>query len=71
MKIHNGEVNCLFGKKFSSFALFNGKTNMAVNPYQTSPNYYVANHVDELLLQLRILSLEHQSDAGRSLNQNL
>lgn len=71
MKIRNGEVYCLFGKKLSSFALFNGKASMELNPYQTSPKYHVADHVNEILLQLRTLSLKYQSDAGRFVAQSV
>ncbi|XP_020271081.1 protection of telomeres protein 1b-like, partial [Asparagus officinalis] len=64
MKVRNGEVCCLFGKKVSSFALFHGEINVEVTPYQTFPMYYAAEHATNLLLQLRKLPLKHQPDAG-------
>jgi len=64
VKIYTGDVYIVFKKRVSSFALFDGKTNMAPNPYQTSANYGVANCETELLVQLQKLPLEHQSDAG-------
>jgi len=65
MKIHNGDVYFLFKKRFSSFALFDGKINMGLNPYQTSSNYCANDRANELLVKLRTLSLEQSDDAGR------
>lgn len=62
--MYNG-VYFLFNKKFSSFALLHGKSNLGSNPYQTSPNYHATDHSSELVVQLRTLLSEQSDDAGR------
>lgn len=64
VKVHNGEVYCVFTKQVSSFAIYYGKTDMGLSPYQTSARYRESNHANDLLLQLRSLPLESPSDAG-------
>ena len=39
MKTHNLETYALFNKKFSSFALYEGKYGVSHNPYQVSSNF--------------------------------
>lgn len=39
MKIHHGEANAVFNKKFSSFALYEGKDGNVFCPYQVSPKF--------------------------------
>lgn len=65
MKVYNGDVYFLFNKRFSSFALFHGKSDMGLYPYQTSANYRATDHASELLMQIRTLSLEQFDVAGR------
>jgi len=65
MKIHNGDVYFLFQKRFSSFALFDAKINMGLNPCQTSANCCATDRANDLLEKLRTLSLEQSDDAGR------
>jgi len=39
VKQHNEEVNAVFNKKFSSFALYDGKDGDAIDPYQVSSKF--------------------------------
>lgn len=39
MKTHNAEIYALFNKKFSAFALYEGKYGQSCNPYQTSSRF--------------------------------
>lgn len=71
MKIHNGDVYFLFNKRFSSFALFDGKMGMGLDPYQTSTNYHATDYDNALLVKLRTLSLELSEDAGTNTSISL
>lgn len=64
IQIHKGEVNAVFNKKYSSFALFGGDPNDNVKPYQTSSNLKIRDIDKELITQLRTWLLDNQFDAG-------
>ncbi|RLM75420.1 protection of telomeres protein 1b-like [Panicum miliaceum] len=49
----HGEFFVTFNKKFSSFALFEGKVSTECSPYQTSTKYHGTIHDNELLTQMR------------------
>ncbi|KAJ1287366.1 hypothetical protein BS78_02G004400 [Paspalum vaginatum] len=49
----HGELFVSFNKKFSSFALFEGKASTECSPYQTSMKYQGSSHDRELLTQMR------------------
>jgi len=49
----HGEFFVTFNKKFSSFALFEGKVSTECSPYQTSTKYYGTQYDNELLTQMR------------------
>ncbi|KAJ1271423.1 hypothetical protein BS78_06G127500 [Paspalum vaginatum] len=49
----HGEFFVSFNKKFSSFALFEGKVSKECSPYQTSMKYQSSSHDNELLTQMR------------------
>ncbi|ESW32538.1 hypothetical protein PHAVU_002G330500 [Phaseolus vulgaris] len=49
VKEHNGEVNAVFNKKYSSFALFKGKDGDDLYPYQVYSNFH-PRYVDKLLI---------------------
>ncbi|XP_010929394.1 protection of telomeres protein 1a isoform X1 [Elaeis guineensis] len=63
MKIHNGEFYCVYNKRFSSFALFEGKTAESFSAYQTSTGYKATDHDNEFLSQLRTWLLNYLHDA--------
>ncbi|EER99940.1 hypothetical protein BDA96_02G444900 [Sorghum bicolor] len=53
VKHHHGEFFLTFDKKFSSFALFEGKGSAECSPYQTSMKYHGCKRDRELLTQMR------------------
>lgn len=67
MKIHNGEFYCVYNKRFSSFALFEGKTAGSFSAYQTSTKYKATDHDNEFLSQLRTWLLNYSHGAGKTL----
>lgn len=64
VKIHNGDVNAVFNKKYSSFALFGAEPSDDVNPYQISSKFKLTDNDKELIKRLRTWLLDHQFDAG-------
>lgn len=64
IKIHNGDVNAVFNKKYSSFALFGAEPSDDVNPYQISSKFKLTDNDKELITRLRTWLLDHQFDAG-------
>ncbi|KAF6168950.1 hypothetical protein GIB67_038447 [Kingdonia uniflora] len=64
MKAHRGEVNALFNKKLSSFALFEGKSSVSYWPYQASSNFRIRDPYKESLTSLRTWLLNFQLDSG-------
>ncbi|XP_028792321.1 protection of telomeres protein 1a isoform X2 [Neltuma alba] len=60
VKRHGDEVNAVFNKKFSSFALYNGKDNIDFAPYQVSAKYHPRDVDKRLLAELRKWLLNSQ-----------
>lgn len=69
MKTHGSDVYALFNKKFSSFALFQGKHSSDFSPYQVSSKYQPRKEDTELIVDLRKWMIDFQLDAG--LNETL
>jgi hypothetical protein len=63
----HGEFFVTFNKKFSSFALFEGKGSTKSSPYQTSMKYHGSKHDTELLTQMRTWLVNHPSGEFRLL----
>ncbi|KAL5231302.1 hypothetical protein ABZP36_030078 [Zizania latifolia] len=59
--LHHGESFFIYDKKFSSFALFEGKASTECRPYQHSVKYkYLASkHDNEILTQMRMWLVSH------------
>ncbi|XP_043696363.1 protection of telomeres protein 1b isoform X2 [Telopea speciosissima] len=66
IKAHHGEVYALFNKKFSSFALFEGKSGKNFIPHQVSPKYHSRDDDKKFIAGLRTWLLNFQHDAGTS-----
>lgn len=64
MKAYNGNHYCLYNKRFSSFALFEGITSIGINPYEISSKYCRSDGDNALLLELRRWSIDHLPTAG-------
>uniref|UniRef100_A0A5B7BNF8 Putative protection of telomeres protein 1b-like isoform X1 n=1 Tax=Davidia involucrata TaxID=16924 RepID=A0A5B7BNF8_DAVIN len=64
MKTHGQEVYALFNKKFSSFALFEGKHGTNFVPYQVSPNFHPRDQDKKFIVGLRKWSADKELDAG-------
>ncbi|CAO2833320.1 unnamed protein product [Amaranthus hypochondriacus] len=73
MKTHNLESYALFNKKFSSFALYEGKYGVSSNPYQVSSNFRTRNQdmifVDGLRIWVNNFKLETVSQRSVLLRQ--
>uniref|UniRef100_A0A0E0H1X2 Kinesin motor domain-containing protein n=1 Tax=Oryza nivara TaxID=4536 RepID=A0A0E0H1X2_ORYNI len=52
--MHHGEFFVTYNKRFSSFALFEGKVSMGCIPYQHSMKYHGSKHDSEFLTHLRM-----------------
>uniref|UniRef100_A0A0E0DF43 Kinesin motor domain-containing protein n=1 Tax=Oryza meridionalis TaxID=40149 RepID=A0A0E0DF43_9ORYZ len=52
--MHHGEFFVTYNKRFSSFALFEGKVSTGCIPYQHSMKYHGSKHDNEFLTQLRM-----------------
>uniref|UniRef100_A0A0D9W614 Kinesin motor domain-containing protein n=1 Tax=Leersia perrieri TaxID=77586 RepID=A0A0D9W614_9ORYZ len=52
--MHHGEFFVTYNKKFSSFALFDGKVSTECKPYQHSMKYHGSKHDDGILTQMRM-----------------
>lgn len=64
MKIHGSEVYALFNKKFSSFALFDGKHGSSFVPYQVSSKYHAREQDKKFIVGLREWMIDHQNEIG-------
>ncbi|XP_019165263.1 PREDICTED: protection of telomeres protein 1a-like isoform X6 [Ipomoea nil] len=66
MKIHGPDVYACFNKKYSSFALYEGKNSTSFEPYQCSDKFCPIEQVNKkIILDLRKWLLAgHQIDAG-------
>ncbi|XWS60850.1 hypothetical protein CRYUN_Cryun07bG0073100 [Craigia yunnanensis] len=53
MKSHEGDVYAIFNKKFSSFALYEGKDGENFHPYQVSLRFYAREQDEKIIASLR------------------
>ncbi|KAI5660283.1 hypothetical protein M9H77_29076 [Catharanthus roseus] len=53
MKTHGSEANAIFNKRFSSFALFEGKHGTSFVPYQVSSKYHAREQDKKFIVGLR------------------
>ncbi|GMY23977.1 protection of telomeres protein 1b-like isoform X1 [Fagus crenata] len=66
MKTHCGEVNAVFNKKFSSFALYEGKESGDFLPYQVSSKFRPRDLDKKFIEGLRKWLVDFQLDEGLS-----
>ena len=53
MRTHEGEVNAVFNKKYSTFALYKGKDGEDFIPYQVSSKFNPKNLSQKFIVELR------------------
>lgn len=66
MQIHGVDVYACFNKKFSAFALFEGKNSTSFTPYQCSAKFCANERDKKYILDLRKWLAGYQIDAGTS-----
>lgn len=66
MKTHGPDAYALFNKKFSSFALYEGKNSTSFTPYQCSAKFNAREQDNKFILGLRQWLAGEQIDAGAS-----
>lgn len=71
MKTHGSEVYALFNKKFSSFALFDGKHGSSFVPYQVSSKYHAREQDKKFIVGLREWMVDHENEIACSDLQSL
>ncbi|XP_023001782.1 protection of telomeres protein 1b-like isoform X1 [Cucurbita maxima] len=64
MKIHQGEIYAVFNKKFSSFALYEGKDGSGFLPYDVSPKFRPRDLDKMFILSLRDWLVGFELDEG-------
>ncbi|KAJ8771983.1 hypothetical protein K2173_027160 [Erythroxylum novogranatense] len=64
IKSHNGEVNAVFNKKFSSFALYEGKDGQYFRPYQSSSRFRPRDLDSKFITGLRKWLIDFHLDDG-------
>lgn len=64
MKTHNSEVYAQYNKKYSSFALYEGKQSLNFAPYQASSKFHGRKQDKKLIAGLRQWLGDNQLDAG-------
>ncbi|PSS09912.1 Protection of telomeres protein like [Actinidia chinensis var. chinensis] len=64
MKTHGREIYALFNKKFSSFALFEGKYSTNFTPYQVSQNFRPRDQDKKFIAGLRKWTANYQLNIG-------
>lgn len=64
MKTHNSEVYALYNKKYSSFALYDGKQGSNFSPYQVSSKFCGREQDKKLIAGLRHWLSDNQLDSG-------
>lgn len=64
MKIHKMETYALYNKKFSSFALYEGKYGGSCNPYKISSKFQPRNQDMTYVVSLRKWVESFQLDTG-------
>ncbi|CAI0400419.1 unnamed protein product [Linum tenue] len=68
IKPHNGEVNALFNKKFSTFALYEGQDGPGFNPYQSSARFRMGELDSNFIASLRKWLVDFHLDEGLANN---
>ncbi|KAH1074712.1 hypothetical protein J1N35_027040 [Gossypium stocksii] len=53
MTVHEGDVYAIFNKKFSSFALYDGKDGDNFHPYKVSLRFHAREHDEKIIASLR------------------
>ncbi|CAI9113683.1 OLC1v1014332C1 [Oldenlandia corymbosa var. corymbosa] len=71
IKTHGSEVYGVYHKKFSSFALFEGKHGSSLKPYQFSSTYRAREEDEIILMELQKWLLAHPSETGSRGSQSL
>lgn len=71
MKTHGSEVYALFNKKFSSFALFEGKHGTHFVPYQVSPRFHARGQDKKFIVGLRKWLVDYKLDSGIFMNTSI
>lgn len=64
MKTHNSEVYALYNKKYSSFALYDGKHGSNFTPYQVSSKFRGREQDKKFIAGLRHWLSDNQLDTG-------
>ena len=64
MKTHGSEIYAVFNKKFSSFALFEGKHSTDFIPYQVSSKFHARQQDKKFIVGLRRWLVDHRLDIG-------
>lgn len=64
MKTHGPDIYALFNKKFSSFAIFDGKNDSNILPYQCSSKYHAREQDKKFILGLMKWLVDHKIDTG-------
>lgn len=62
MKTHGPDIYALFNKKFSSFAIFDGKNDSNILPYQCSSKYHAREQDKKFILGLMKWLVDHKID---------
>ncbi|KGN64177.1 protection of telomeres protein 1a isoform X1 [Cucumis sativus] len=64
MKTHKGEIYAVFNKKFSSFALYEGKDGSGFLPYDASPKFRPRDLDEKFIQSLRDWLVDFELDEG-------
>lgn len=71
MKAHNKQTYALFNKKFSSFALYDGKGGEDFLPYQVSSRFFVRDQDKRIIAAVRKWLLNFQFKEGMLQNTSV
>ncbi|KAJ8540812.1 hypothetical protein K7X08_001628 [Anisodus acutangulus] len=71
MKVHESVIYAVFNKKFSTFALFDGKLSTSFLPYQCHSIYLAKEQDKKFILGLRIWLVDHPTATDSSDFQSL
>lgn len=71
IKNHRSGVNALFDKKFSSFALYDGKGSSNLVPYQVSSKFHPGKQDEKFIERLRKWTVSHQPERAPSCSLSL
>uniref|UniRef100_A0A2P2M0D8 Protection of telomeres protein 1b-like n=1 Tax=Rhizophora mucronata TaxID=61149 RepID=A0A2P2M0D8_RHIMU len=66
MRCHHGEVNAVFDKRFSSFALYEGKDGKDLCPYRSSSRFHARDLDSNFVAELRKWLSHFQLNEGSS-----